>query len=364
MIIGSCAIIGLGLIGGSLGLALQAKELTGCVWGVDINQENLDLAYAAGAIDRAASLKEAVEEADLVILAVPVGAVHALLKEMKPWLKHKAIVTDVCSTKESVTFWGKDIIGNRYIGGHPMTGAETSGFGSADPYLFENAFYLLTPDLDTDTEALNTLRSLVSSLGALLMEISAAEHDSIAAAISHLPHFMAASLVTAVAKMPVGKKAMALAAGGFRDTTRITAGSPIMWRDIFLSNRDQVLGTLRFMRSAMDELEDALKKSDGEEIYHILNEAGQVRKGLAINPKGYLPHIYEVVVTVPDKPGIIAGLSGMLGEAGINIVEIEILHAREGYEGTILVGFATLKEQEEAQKLFQEQQIKCRLRHG
>ncbi len=360
MIIERCAIIGVGLIGGSLGLALGERQLAGHICGVDVNRDNLAMALAAGAIHQAAALPEAVSEADLVILAAPVGVTGALLKEIKQYIKAGAIVTDVGSTKEEVMGQAGELIGDCFVGGHPMTGSETVGFSGADPYLFENAFYLLTPTPENDTGALDTVRRLVRAIGAVLMEMSPREHDLVTAAISHLPHFMAVSLVNAVAGMPVGDKAMALAAGGFRDTTRIAAGSPTMWRDIFLSNREQVLKTLNYMRIAMDELETALRRRDAEKMMHILSGAGTVRKKLPLRPKGYLPYIYEIVVTVPDRPGIIAGLAGMLGEADINIVEIEILRAREGYGGTIMVGFATVEEQELAMELFQDKGIKCR----
>ncbi|KAF1086478.1 T-protein [Sporotomaculum syntrophicum] len=361
MLIKRCAIIGVGLIGGSMGLALVERKLAEHICGVDVNQDNLSMALAAGAVHQAAAMPEAVSGADLVILAVPVGAAQHLLTEIKQYLKPGAVVTDVGSTKEQVVRQaGKCISGGRFVGGHPMTGAETAGFSGADPYLFENAFYLLTPTPETDTCALETVRRLVQAIGAVVMEMSPQEHDLVTAAISHLPHFMAVSLVTAVAEMAVGEQAMALAAGGFRDTTRIAAGSPSMWRDIFMSNSEQVLKALEYMRSAMDRLEAALRRQDVEKMMHILSSASTVRKKLPLRPKGYLPYIFEIVVSVPDRPGVIAGLAGMLGEEGINIVEIEILRAREGYGGTIRVGFATAGEQDRAMELFQARGIKCR----
>lgn len=341
-------------------MALSERKLAGYIYGVDLNQENLALALAAGAVHQAAALPEAVSHADLIVLAAPVGATPSLLKDIKQFLKPDAVVTDVGSTKKSVVEQAGELIGGRFVGGHPMTGAETAGFSGADSYLFENAFYLLTPTSETDAGAVDTVRRLVQAIGAVVLEMSPQEHDMVTAAISHLPHFMAVSLVAAVSGMPVGDKAMLLAAGGFRDTTRIAAGSPTMWRDIFLSNGDQVLWTLDYMRSAMDELESALRRQDAEKIMHILSGASNVRKKLPLRPKGYLPHIYEIVVTVPDRPGIIAGLAGMLGDAGINIAEIEILRAREGYGGTIRVGFATAGEQDRAMELFQAKGIKCR----
>ena len=344
-----------------MGLALVERQLAEHICGVDVNQDNLDMALSAGAVHQAVALPEAVSGADLVILAAPVGSTQHLLTEISRYLKPGAVVTDVGSTKEQVVkLAGEYISGGRFVGGHPMTGAETAGFSGADPYLFENAFYLLTPTPATDTGALDTVRRVVQAIGAVVMEMSPLEHDLVTAAISHLPHFMAVSLVNAVAAMPVGEQALALAAGGFRDTTRIAAGSPNMWRDIFMSNSEQVLKALEYMHSAMDGLESALRRQDAPKMMHILSNAGTIRKKLPLRTKGYLPHIFEVVVSVPDRPGVIAGLAGMLGEEDINIVEIEILRAREGYGGTIRVGFAAAEEQDRAMKLFLARGLKCR----
>ncbi|MBF7082023.1 prephenate dehydrogenase [Desulfallas sp. Bu1-1] len=357
-----CVIIGVGLIGGSLGLALSERGLAGHISGVDTNEQNLEAALAGGAIHEPAELRRAVAGADLVVLATPVGATPGLLREIRDYLKPGAVVTDVGSTKLNVVEQAEAAIGGRFVGGHPMAGAETAGFAGADPYLFENAFYLLTPTPRTDPAALGLMRRLVEAVGAHVMEMSPEQHDLVTAAISHLPHFVAAALVNAVAGMPAGDRALALAAGGFRDTTRIAAGNPVMWRDIFLSNRERVLEALDGFRGAVEQLETALRRGDGEKILQILTAAGKIRTELPIRSRGYLPRVYEIVVTVPDRPGVIAMLAGMLAGAGINISEIEILRAREGYGGTIRIGFATPGEQERALGLLQENEIKCRLK--
>ncbi|MCG8402970.1 MAG: prephenate dehydrogenase [Firmicutes bacterium] len=358
-----CAIIGLGLIGGSLGLALNERKLAGHICGMDTNNLNLEMALTGGAVhETTTDLEYAVKNADLVFLSIPVGAIPDILKKISGCLKPGAVVTDVGSTKKMIVERAHAILGaeNPFVGGHPMAGAETSGFNGADPHLFENAFYLLTPARRTCPEALSTVHRLVRGMGAMVMEISPEEHELITAAVSHLPHLVAAALVGAVTKMPVGDRALALSAGGFRDTTRVAAGSPEMWRDIFITNRDRVLQSLSFFRSALDDLESAMTSGDREKIYNILDDASRVRRELPIKSRGYLPCVYEVVVTVPDRPGIIAMLAGMLGKAGINISEIEILRAREGYGGTIRIGFATRDEQEQAYNLLRAENIACR----
>ncbi|SFQ96611.1 prephenate dehydrogenase [Desulfoscipio geothermicus] len=361
MMVERCTIIGVGLIGGSLGLALNERGLAGHICGVDLHRENLDMALAAGAINEIAELPEAVTGADLVILAAPVGATPPILRQIKDYLQPGAVITDVGSTKQDVVARAEEILdSNCFVGGHPMAGAETAGFAGADPYLFENAFYLLTPTTRTDPTALGLVRGMVDAIGGVVMEMTPREHDLMTAAISHLPHFVAVATVAAVAGMPVGERAMALAAGGFRDTTRVAAGSPRMWRDIFLSNRKQVLQALEYFQNAVDELKAAVYRKDEEKLMNILTGASATRRKLPLRPKGYLPCIYEIVVTVPDRPGIIAMLAGLLGEAGINISEIEILRAREGYGGTIRIGFATVEEQERALQVLRNKDIKCR----
>lgn len=361
MIIERCAIIGVGLIGGSLGLALNEKRLVKYISGTDINKENLAMAMAGGAVHKICDIPEAVQDADLVILATQVGTTPALLKQIKPFLKPSAVVTDVGSTKKDVVEQAEMILDhNCFIGGHPMTGAETAGFAGADPYLFENAFYILTPTARTDHFSIEIVRQLVHAVGAIVMEMSPEEHDLVAAAISHLPHFVAVALIAAVSEMPVGKRAMALAAGGFRDTTRIAAGNPKMWRDIFISNRKQVLHVLDLFCISLDEIKTVIRKQQNEKLLDILTRVSETRTKLPLRPKGYLPYVYEIVVTVSDKPGTIAMLAGLLGEADINISEIEILRAREGYGGTIRIGFYTADEQIRALKVLQQKNIKCR----
>lgn len=357
-----CVIIGVGLIGGSLGLALNERGLARHITGVDTSEQNLKAALAGGAIHEIAELDRAVSRADLVVLATPVGAMPGLLRETGKYLKRGAVVTDVGSTKLNIVEQAEAVLGGRFVGGHPMAGSETTGFTGADPYLFENAFYLLTPTSRTAGDALALVRKVVEAIGAHVMEMSPEQHDLATAAISHLPHLVAVSLVNAVAGLPFGEKALALAAGGFRDTTRIAAGNPVMWRDIFLANRARVLEALDGFRGAVEQMETALRQGDGEQILQILSAAGKTRRELPVRSKGYLPRLYEVVVTVPDRPGVIAMLAGMLAGAGINIAEIEILRAREGYDGTIRIAFTTPEEQEQAAGVLRANEIKCRIK--
>jgi len=363
--LGRVAIVGVGLIGGSLGMSLCARGLAKEVVGLGSRPENLRLALELGAVHRVAfSPAEGVTGADLVIIATPVSTVIPVLDQILPYLSHGAVVTDVGSVKAEIVRRAENILppGIYFVGGHPMAGTEQAGVRGADPYLFENAFYIVTPTSKTPVEALETVRMLAAGVGAKVVEMEPERHDQAVAAVSHLPHLLAVTLVNMVAQMDENDEILPLAAGGFRDTTRIAAGSPVMWRDIFMTNREQALKMIRLFRAELDFFEKALEQADGDAVQDSLESARAVRSGLPAKTKGYLPYLYEVVVNVPDRPGVIAGFTSVLAAAGINVVDIEILRVREGEGGTIRVGFATVEEQDSAVRALNEKGYTARKR--
>jgi len=358
-------IVGVGLIGGSLGMALCARGLAGEVVGVGSRVENLRLAVELGAVHRfTESPAEGVAGADLVIIATPVCATIPVLREIMPTLSPGAVVTDVGSTKADIVRQAEGTLppGISFVGGHPMAGSEQAGVRGADPYLFENAFYVITPTANTPPRALEAVKKLAAGAGAKVVEMEPDRHDLAVAAVSHLPHLLAATLVNTVVRMPESEGVLPLAAGGFRDTTRIAAGNPVMWRDIFMANRDQVLDMIRRFKVELDFFESVIHQGNKEAIQDKLECAREVRSGLPAKTKGYLPCLFEIVVTVPDRPGIIAGFTVHLAEAGINISDIEILRVREGEGGTIRVGFATEEEQDGAVQMLREKGYAVRKR--
>jgi prephenate dehydrogenase len=189
---------------------------------------------------------------------------------------------------------------------------------------------------------------MAEGVGARVIEMTPEEHDRAVAALSHLPHLTAVALVRSLASLSDGEKFLPLAAGGFRDSTRIAQSNPLMWRDIFLSNSDMLLNVCRVFRQQLELLENAVTAGDGQRILDLLEEARQVRRQVPAKTKGYLPVLYQILISVPDRPGVIGDLAVQLGNAGINIADIEILRVREGVGGSVRIAFATEKEQNSA----------------
>ncbi|MDW7674277.1 MAG: prephenate dehydrogenase, partial [Bacillota bacterium] len=303
------AIIGLGLIGGSLAMALTQRSFANEIVGIDINQEIIDKALELKAIDRGTtSLIDGVKNASLVVLCVPVSKIFELAEKIKPYLKEGCIVTDVGSTKADIVTRLEDIFFPQcsFVGGHPMAGSEQHGIEAADKYLLENAYYIVTPTDKTSAAALAVVGRMIEAAGGKEVTIGPKEHDQIVAFISHLPHIVAVSLVNSLTGLSdITRDPLALAAGGFRDSTRIANSDPLLWRDICFSNREQVLSSLASFKKALTELEDSIRANDQERFVTSFAQAKQKREKIPAKAKGLLPGIYQVIVTVPDRPGMI-----------------------------------------------------------
>jgi prephenate dehydrogenase len=257
------ALIGLGLIGGSIGLALHKAKAAQEVVGYDLGKGVSDRARKVGAIDQAYStLADAVRGAELVVLATPVGTMRALLQNLATCVTPGAVVTDVASTKAQVISWAEEFLppSVSFVGGHPMTGKEQSGVEAADASLFQNRIYCLTPTARTRPAAINKVSAFVEAIGARVRFLEPAEHDGQVAGVSHLPFIASIALVNTVTANPSWGDASLLAANGFRDMSRLAGGSPEMYRDICLTNSeaitywlDEYITTLRTIRNSIAE---------------------------------------------------------------------------------------------------------------
>ncbi len=349
----TAAVLGVGLIGGSLALAFRRSALVGSVIGVS-SPGTVEKALEMGVIDKGFTreqARQALPEADLVVLSGPVRVILEQLASIGPWLRDGATVTDVGSTKRAVIEAAKKNLPERinFVGGHPMAGSESTGVGGADSFLFQNAMYVLCPARSTDEDAARKYCELVSTLGARVLLMSPERHDSIAATISHLPQMLAVTLMNQAAEANKSDaNTLKLAAGGFRDLTRIASSPFEIWRDICVTNRDEIT---RVIDEFVERLTLLRRGVGNEELAEEFDSAAASRALIHRNVKGFISPLFEVVVTAPDEVGVIRTIATGLADEGINIKDIEVLKVREGEGGTIMLGFATHQERERAKKI-------------
>ena len=349
------AVVGLGLIGGSFSLALKKHRKDLEIIGFDF-PDVLDKAAERKAVDRfTSSIQEAVQAADLVLIAVPISKILFFLSEMAPYLKKGAIVMDVGSVKRSIVTHAKDVLPPdvTFIGGHPMAGSERSGIHHADPYLFENATYALCPpesiDRATFLEQFAPVIELIETIGARIIVLDAEKHDRIAATVSHLPQLLATTLMNYVGRIHEEDHSyLQLAAGGFRDMTRIASSNFEMWRDIFIANEGPILDVLAGFAADLQKLRNRFIEGDPDSLRADFQSARSWRNLIPKNTKGFLHPLSDVYVYAEDKPGFLYRLTQILHAAHINIKDIELLKIREGLEGVFRIGFETQHVAEQA----------------
>ncbi|MFC4103711.1 prephenate dehydrogenase [Paenibacillus xanthanilyticus] len=346
------AIFGVGLIGGSLALCFKGKPgLT--VVGYDVRESSAAKYVERGVVDEmAASLRDAAESADVIFLCVPVGVLDQYVREISELrLKSGCIITDVGSTKSSVarTAAALRFSGATFIGGHPMAGSERSGVEAASSHLFENAFYVLTPEPGAPAEAVDRLSNLLKATKAHIVHVNPDEHDEIVGAISHLPHIIAVALVNQIRGYnETNPLYSVLAAGGFRDITRIASSDPIVWRDILISNREILLKLLQGWNKETHKFIRMLEGKDAEGIQEAFKQAGAFRSQLPERRKGMIHSLYECYVDVPDHPGIIGKIATELGNARINLSNLQIIESREDVPGVLRLSFRTQDDLDQA----------------
>src|SRR5258706_13029440 len=278
------ALIGVGLIGGSLAAAWRAAGTATSVSGYDIDSSALAKARSLGIIDRIArDVADAVADAELVVLAVPVGTMAAILTDVSAAAPDAAVITDVGSTKADVIAAAHATLGTgssfrRFVPGHPIAGRERPGLEHADAKVFNGKLGILTPTEQTQPEAVATIERAWSAAGARVERMDAAEHDRVFAAVSHLPHLLSFALMAAIAAAPDGERKFGFAGAGFRDFTRIAASSPVMWRDIALANRGALGAELRTYRALLEQLQAAIDNGDAATVERVFDVASRARR--------------------------------------------------------------------------------------
>lgn len=338
----SCGFVGLGLIGGSIARALKASNNNIRITVYDPNHESLSQAVNAGIADVICDrIDDHFADCDCIFLCAPVSVNCENVNRIKPFLKSGAILTDIGSVKtgihEVVSSAGLD---KQFIGGHPMTGTERTGFLNSKASLLENAYYIITRTLETTDETCTSFCDLVKSTGAIPLVIPFKEHDYITAAVSHVPHVISASLVNLIRENDTDKGLMkTIAAGGFKDITRISSSSPVMWQQICLTNSDNISKLLSAYIASLQNFQTALAENDASFLMDFFSSARKYRESFTDSSNGPIKKEYVLHIDIADRPGMLASAVSLLSEKNINIKNIGIVHNREYEHGTLRIEF-------------------------
>lgn len=326
-------VVGVGLIGGSIALALRQRGWH--VSGIDSDPDVLQRALQQGVIDDIGDDPRA----DFGLVATPAGGVVAAVRALLA--SHPAedfLISDVAGVKASIC---RDITDPRFIGGHPMAGSEHVGLSGARPDLFVGATWVLTPGAHTSTDLYTRLAGIVRDFGAQALSLRPEDHDRLVAHISHVPHLVAASLMNEAAATAKDDAALLqLAAGGFRDMTRIAAGHPGIWPDVCVENREAILSALDSLAAQVSFVRQALLQEDKDSIFELLETASRARRALP-GRSAHPEQLAQVRIPVPDQAGVIALVTGAASELGVSIFDVEIAHSAEGARGVLIVVVAT-----------------------
>ncbi len=343
------AVIGTGLIGGSFALATQALAGVDEVVVHDLDPDARARARVLGVGTRVAdSIEDAVRDAQLVVLGVPPNHLVEVAEQVAPFLAEHALVTDVASVKSpAVALVEARLRGHgTFIGGHPMAGSEHSGVAAADPTLFQGATWLLTPTPATDDADFVLLANHVVAMGARVLAVSPDEHDRLVAVASHLPQILASVLMDYAAALDGAP--LRVAAGGFRDVTRVAASDPDLWVRILTDNRQSVLAALDGFVERLASLRSAVDKQEWSAVHVLLDNARTARRKLP--RRGLVAASVDVVVPIPDRPGSLAEVTAIMAEAAVNVEDVAMRHASDGARGSLILAVDGLDTAHRAQE--------------
>lgn len=334
--------IGFGLIGGSIAKGLKRACPRIRIMAYMRTRSKLEQAKNDNVVDIILEgIDETLTSCDLIFLCTPVEYNAQYLSAVRPYLKPGAIITDVGSTKTDIH---KEVISlgmeSCFIGGHPMAGSEKTGYENSTDRLLENAYYIITPTSESKKEDTNRLVAVAELIGAIPIVLDYKEHDRIVAAISHLPHIVASSLVNLVKDSDNREEMMKrLAAGGFKDITRIASASPEMWEQICMTNTENIAAMLESYIESLKNILVQLREQDKQAVYHLFDTSKTYRNSISDSSKGSVAPEYSFTVDVADEPGAISTLSVILSARGISISNIGINHNREHGEGALKIVF-------------------------
>lgn len=360
---GNVFVVGVGLIGGSIALAIKKQHPNSIIYGYDANKNALEKAITLNIIDeKAASFKEGAENADLIILATPVLETKKLVKQLsRMTLKEGVIITDTGSTKGEIMEFVSEMFPKsiEFIGGHPMAGSHQTGVENARGNLFEDAYYLLTPLPHNRLKKIEELKNWLSGTNANFQIIDKDEHDVITGMVSHFPHLIAGALVNQTKKQAKNNPLIRLlAAGGFRDITRIASSSPHMWKDIVIQNRRHLVTLLENWLIEMQKLYNVLHSGNEQEIYDFFEEAKEYRDSLPGGLEAKVLSSFVLYIDVKSVPGGITQVLSLLEENRISMMKLELNESHSGGLGELSISFRTEEDRVKAQRLLQHNQFK------
>ncbi|MBQ9134669.1 MAG: prephenate dehydrogenase [Lachnospiraceae bacterium] len=338
----TCGFIGLGLIGGSIAKAIKENIPYVRIIAHDINAQSLLLAKQEGIADTVTDCIDiSFSACDYIFLCAPVSHNDENLVALKNVLSADCLLTDVGSVKSTTHEHVKDMgLNAQFIGGHPMAGSERIGYQNSSASLLKNAYYILTPTGEVPSEKLESYRELVQNMGAIPLVLSPDRHDFVTAGISHLPHVIASTLVNLVKDTDSEDGIMKMiAAGGFKDITRIASSSPVMWQQICLTNGENISELLQDYIDALISAKNALDEKDADALYSLFDTARTYRESFANTSSGPIKKAFDMTVEIADKPGALANVVNLLAAKELSIKNIGIIHNREFAEGSMHIEF-------------------------
>ena len=350
-------IIGLGLIGGSLAKALRNRYNVDCIVAYNRNEDVLINAKIEGIIDDySLEVDHIFKCCDIIFICTPVDKIIYYANILSNIVDNNCVITDVGSTKgqlyDEIKSLNKPIT---YIGGHPMAGSERFRYNASKEHLFENAYYIITPAEDVDDDKINEFKEMVKAIGAIPIIMSADEHDYAVASISHVPHIIASALVNNVKRLDSEKEYMhLLAAGGFKDITRIASSSADMWESIMFENKDNIIKALDSLNEVILNMKAYILEDNKNDVYDFFLDAQQYRNSFeTTTPKAFV-RTYEIDVDVLDRPGSIAIITVLFSSNGINIKNMGIVNNRENNSGALSIAFDSEEDRQKSVSLLRD----------
>lgn len=344
------SIIGLGLIGGSISKAIKSLSKGIEISAYDITTV-LDQAFNEKVIDHELEFPDQALQSDVIFLCLPVEESLKVFESLIPKLKEDQIITDVCGVKSVFQdLWNRFDSKGIYLGGHPMTGKESSGYKNSDPTLFENSVYILT-DTESKNQKIDSLLELIKSLGARVTFLNPKVHDIVVASVSHLPQLIAVSLINSASLKENDINFFDFAAGGFRDMTRIASSDFEIWNPVLHHNSKNIIYAIDNFMNDLQNMKSFISSCKSNLVLEKFDSARIKRDEIPRNSKGFINSLFDLFVYVIDEPGILARLTGILYKNEINIKDIELLKVREGSGGTFRISFESLEVSEKAKKI-------------